>query len=197
MGLHLLIKSDGARGAWWPWCMGGVIPSTILDIRSMPYPSAHVPQLLFDCEDCRQGLSIVKRDGAAPHLWYAVGLVEEPEHLPPPKLVYQPPPLTLAGVPQPEPPKPVKPKKPRPRKNRRPEIEYYLEDHLLAAIGRPTRSLAEAVRRNLVPAKFIKNAYRILDRYPYPRSPSTCLPARGEHNNPGWDNVIRAYEEDR
>lgn len=31
----------------------------------------------------------------------------------------------------------------------------------------------------------------------YPRRPSWSLPARPDDASPGWDNVVRAYEEDR
>lgn len=63
--------------------------------------------------------------------------------------------------------------------------------------GRVPRSLNEALRRGLVPRALMAQAYRIVDSYPYPRRPATAIPARSEYNNPGWDDVVRAYEEDR
>lgn len=60
------------------------------------------------------------------------------------------------------------------------------------------RSLAEAIRLGIIPPDRIEEARRIVDSYPYPRRPATAIPARGlPYNNPGWDNVVRAAEEDR
>jgi hypothetical protein len=58
-------------------------------------------------------------------------------------------------------------------------------------------SLLVALQRGLVPPEFVSEAREILAGYPYPRTPRTALPARSEYNNPGWDNVVRALEEDR
>jgi hypothetical protein len=36
-----------------------------------------------------------------------------------------------------------------------------------------------------------------IDRRYFPHPPTWALPARSLYNDPGWDNVIRAMEEDR
>jgi hypothetical protein len=60
------------------------------------------------------------------------------------------------------------------------------------------RSLAEALRRGLVPPRFMPEALAILRAYDArPRKPTWALPARSLYNDPGWDNVVRALEEDR
>ena len=60
-----------------------------------------------------------------------------------------------------------------------------------------THSLAEAIRRGLVPPCHLQEALEIVARLPYPRRPTWALPARSLYNDPGWDNAIRALEEDR
>jgi hypothetical protein len=61
------------------------------------------------------------------------------------------------------------------------------------------RSLFMALKRGLVPKQFLQAALEIERRLDecYPRRPKTCAPSGPNHNDPGWDNVIRAYEEDR
>lgn len=56
-------------------------------------------------------------------------------------------------------------------------------------------SLAVALEEGLIPYPYQAMAIEIISRYPYPRTPTTALPARSKYNDPGWDNVIRAYEE--
>lgn len=68
---------------------------------------------------------------------------------------------------------------------------------LKRAFGRRPRSLAEALRRGLVPEHYLEEAWAIISKYPYPRRPRTALPARSLYNDASWDNVIRALEEDR
>lgn len=62
---------------------------------------------------------------------------------------------------------------------------------------RTTHSLLRALELGLVPEQFKEQAVAILKSYPYPRNPKWALPARSEYNNGGWDNVVRALEEDR
>ncbi len=66
--------------------------------------------------------------------------------------------------------------------------------------GFPPHSLFEAWRRGWIPKPFMKEALEILRRLEseYPRKPTRAIPARGlPYNDPGWDNVVRALEEDR
>ena len=58
-------------------------------------------------------------------------------------------------------------------------------------------SLAEALRRGLVPPEYRQEAEAIVGSYPYPRRPSWSLPATPDETDPGWDNVVRAAEEDQ
>ncbi len=62
----------------------------------------------------------------------------------------------------------------------------------------PVRSLCEAMRRGIIPPRYVGEALAILKQYDSrPRKPTWAIPARSLYNDPGWDNVIRAYEEDR
>jgi hypothetical protein len=79
-----------------------------------------------------------------------------------------------------------------------------IEEQLLRAlIGSPTpprcltHSLYEALRRGLVPPQMQKEARALLDSFPYPRRPTTAIPDRSEYHDPGWDDVVRALDEDR
>ena len=63
----------------------------------------------------------------------------------------------------------------------------------------PVRSLAEAKRRGDIPLQFMPTADAMLARIAVHHSPrpTTGIPARSAYNDPGWDNLIRAMEEDR
>ena len=61
-------------------------------------------------------------------------------------------------------------------------------------------SIYQAIRLGLVPQRLMSEALEILeaiDRRYFPHPPTWALPARSLYNDPGWDNVIRAMEEDR
>lgn len=80
------------------------------------------------------------------------------------------------------------------------EWDIYLLGIAMGSVSRHrrTNSLFEALRQGLVPPRFIKVATEIVEGYPYPRRPSSAIPARGlPYNDPGWHDVVRAYEEDR
>lgn len=58
------------------------------------------------------------------------------------------------------------------------------------------RSIAEALRRGLVPPQFMREALEIaaeLDRRP--RKPKCALPARSLYNDHSWDNAVRVIED--
>jgi hypothetical protein len=60
------------------------------------------------------------------------------------------------------------------------------------------RSLFEAMRRGLIPPQHMAEAKKIMAMMDSrPRKPKTALPARSAYNDPSWDNVVRALEEDR
>jgi hypothetical protein len=63
----------------------------------------------------------------------------------------------------------------------------------------PVRTLAEAMRRGDVPPQLLPEARLVLEEIEkaFPPIATTSLPARSLYNNPGWDDVIRAAEEDR
>lgn len=74
------------------------------------------------------------------------------------------------------------------------------EEAVIDAIFNPRdptvpHSIAEALRRGLVPREYLKECHKLLASYPYPRKPQTTLPARSEYNNPSWDNAVRALED--
>jgi hypothetical protein len=74
-----------------------------------------------------------------------------------------------------------------------------LKRHLLNQIfGRQsTHSIAEALRLRLVPLEYVAEAIELVESFPYPRPPTWAVPARSLYNDPGWDNVVRALDEDR
>jgi hypothetical protein len=64
---------------------------------------------------------------------------------------------------------------------------------------RPPNSLAEALRRGVVPDEYLAQAMVIVNSYVYPRRPKTARPDPSwrDNNNPAWDNVVTALDEDR
>lgn len=72
---------------------------------------------------------------------------------------------------------------------------YYPGMRPLRPMANRPRSLAEALRRGLVPASLVEEAERIIASYPYPRKPQTCIPARTPYNDNSFDNVVRCYED--
>lgn len=73
--------------------------------------------------------------------------------------------------------------------------------YLLSRIfeGSRPHSLYRALELGLVPDHYLDEAWAIVESLDkqYPRQPKTAIPARSLYNDPGWDNVIRALEEDR
>ena len=69
----------------------------------------------------------------------------------------------------------------------------------MAHVRNPPRSIFRALQLGLVPEQYRKEAMAIiadLDKK-YTRHPKWALPARSLYNDPGWDNVVRALDEDR
>lgn len=82
------------------------------------------------------------------------------------------------------------------------DLSHY-DDYLIRLLFKPKHggprphSLFRALQLGLVPGEYLEAAQAIVNGFPYPRRPSTGIPARSLYNDPSWDNVIRAYEEDR
>jgi hypothetical protein len=68
-----------------------------------------------------------------------------------------------------------------------------------AHIANPPHSVAEALRRQLVPVEFLADAFKVLGQIEtdYSPCPHSSIPATRDDVPPSWDNVVRAYEEDR
>lgn len=62
-------------------------------------------------------------------------------------------------------------------------------------------SIYEAMRRGLVPVAYVPKAVEIVEylmnRSPSPPPPPLSDPSWMNNNDPGWDNALRALEEDR